>query len=119
MSALHKLLSKERCLEVIATARFFFLIILSCCFFLILLQTKLSAQTSKEEDSLNKALLVQKNTADRINTLFALGKYYYNKSDYRKALENDRILIDLIGKHGTKADSAKAFRHIGLVKMEM
>jgi signal transduction histidine kinase len=119
MSALHKLLSKERCLEVIATARFFFLIILSCCFFLILLQTKLSAQTSKEEDSLNKALLVQKNTADRINTLFALGKYYYNKSDYRKALENDRILIDLIGKHGTKADSAKAFRHIGLVMMEM
>lgn len=72
-----------------------------------------------EIDSLKKVTGSQQKTTDRISSMFALGKAYYNASDYRNALETDRNLLELIRTDGSRADSAKAFRHIGLVLMEM
>lgn len=82
-------------------------------------QMQAGAQVNKEIDSLETAFKAQTNAKAKISTLFALGKAYYSASEYRKALETDRKLIEIINKSGTKADSAKAFRHIGLVMMEM
>ncbi|MBK7028345.1 MAG: tetratricopeptide repeat protein [Bacteroidales bacterium] len=85
----------------------------------LLVLPKLNAQESREIDSLQEVLSKKLVPEKRIASLYALGKAYFNASDYRKALETDRKLIEVISKSGTLADSAKAFRHIGLVMLEM
>lgn len=74
---------------------------------------------SPEIDSLQGLLRQNQDPAERITTLYALGKAYYSSSDYRSALDTDRKLIELIRTSGSREDSAKAFRHIALVMMEM
>lgn len=85
---------------------------------LLLLILTVSGKSS-EIDSLKKVIGSRQKANDRISSMFALGKAYYNASDYRNALETDRNLLELIRTDGNRADSAKAFRHIGLVLMEM
>jgi signal transduction histidine kinase len=87
--------------------------------FLFLFIFTLNVCGSNEIDSLQKVFSQNLKADARIKTLFALGKAYYNESEYRNALDTDRKLIELINKSGTKEDSATAFRQIGLVMMEM
>jgi len=93
--------------------------VLQYSFLLLLLLSAATVSGINEIDSLQAVLKNQLKPEEKIKTYFALGKAYYNESDYRKALETDRKLIEIVGKSGSKADSAKAFRHIGLVMMEM
>ncbi|NVO20058.1 MAG: tetratricopeptide repeat-containing sensor histidine kinase [Bacteroidetes bacterium] len=79
----------------------------------------LNAFATSKIDSLQAALKSHEKASDKISTMLELGAAYVSKSDYRMALESDRKLIDYVSKYGTKSDSAKAFRHIGLVTMGM
>ena len=69
-------------------------------------------------DSLKTALTKTISSQDKINTLSALGKAYYNESDLDNALKTETQLLEIISKHGTKLDSAKCFRLIGLIYMQ-
>jgi len=70
-------------------------------------------------DSLNQALTKPLSSKDKINTLYALGKAYYDKSDLKEALETQSQLLEEISRHGTKSDSAKCLKLTGLVYMQM
>jgi len=69
-------------------------------------------------DSLKHTLIKKLSNEDKIKTLFALSKAYYDESELDKALETENQLLEIISKHGTKADSAKCFRLIGLVYLK-
>jgi signal transduction histidine kinase len=73
---------------------------------------------SKEADSLKLVLAKSLTPQEKIKTLSALGKAYYNGSELDKALETEYQLLDIVSKHGAKIDSAKCFRLIGLVYMQ-
>ena len=76
------------------------------------------APKAPETDSLKLVLLKQLSSQDKIKTLSALGKAYYNESNLDSALKTEYQLLEVISKHGTKIDSAKCFRIIGLVYMQ-
>ncbi len=69
-------------------------------------------------DSLKQVMTKKLTPQDQINTLFELGKAYYHNSELENALKTDYQLLELIGRHGTKADSAKCLRLIGLAYMQ-
>ncbi len=73
---------------------------------------------SKEADSLKLVLAKDLTPKEKIKTLSALGKAYYNNSELDKALETEYELLDLVSKHGAKIDSAKCYRLIGLVYLQ-
>jgi len=73
---------------------------------------------NKDADSLNRVLLKTLTPKEKITTLSALGKAYYNESELDKALETEYKLLEIISKHGAKIDSANCFRLIGLVYMQ-
>ena len=73
---------------------------------------------SKEADSLKVVLAKTLTPNEKIKTLSALAKAYYTNSELDKALETNYQLLELVSKHGTKIDSAKCFRLIGLVYMQ-
>jgi signal transduction histidine kinase len=73
---------------------------------------------TSESDSLKQALIKPLSPGDRIKILAALGKAYYTASDLDKALETQNQLLELISKHGTKADSAKYYRLTGLIYLQ-
>ena len=66
-------------------------------------------------DSLKIVLARTVAPKDKIKTLLALGKAYYNDSDLNNALNTENQLLEIISKHGTKLDSAKCLRMIGLI----
>jgi signal transduction histidine kinase len=70
-------------------------------------------------DSLINAVKKAKTPKDKISPLFELGKAYYNESEIDKALENNKELIEIISKHGSKNDSARYFRLMGLIYLKM
>lgn len=72
-----------------------------------------------ETDSLNQALKKTNSPKDRISTLYELSIAYKNASELNKALETTNTLIELINKHGNKADSARYFRITGLIYLKM
>lgn len=72
----------------------------------------------RESDSLKQALTTLHSPKDKIKTLSALGKAYYDESELDKALETEHQLLELISEHGTKTDSAKCFRLIGLIYLQ-
>jgi signal transduction histidine kinase len=78
----------------------------------------LNKSASTEIDSLKLALTNKLTSKEKISTLAALGKAYLNESELDLALKTDYELLDLVSKHGTKADSAKCFRLIGLVYLQ-
>lgn len=59
---------------------------------------------SKEADSLKLVLAKDLTPKEKIKTLSALGKAYYNNSELDKALETEYELLDLVSKHGAKID---------------
>ncbi len=69
-------------------------------------------------DSIKAVLAKTVNPVDKIKTLSALGKAYYNESDLDNALKTENQLLEIISKHGTKIDSAKCFRLTGLIYMQ-
>jgi signal transduction histidine kinase len=69
-------------------------------------------------DSLTLLLKKPQSHRDKIITLSALGKAYYNESELDEALETQKQLLESISKHGTKLDSAKCFRLFGLIYMK-
>lgn len=69
-------------------------------------------------DSLKKVMQNKLNPAEKIQTMFALGKEYLGKSDLDNALINNTKLLELISVSGTKKDSAKIMRYLGLVYMK-
>jgi len=71
-----------------------------------------------ETDSLNRLLSHPLSPRDKIVTLSALGKDYYNASELDKAIETQNQLLEIISKHGTKVDSGKCFRLFGLIYMK-
>ncbi len=71
-----------------------------------------------EIDSLNKVLDRNLKPADKIQTMFALGKAYYSNMDLDNAIKNNSLLLEYISLHGTKKDSAKVMRYLGLVYMK-
>ncbi len=93
--------------------------LLTCCLMFVQASDLMAATITTEIDSLQKVLRTTNQPEGRIQTLFALGKAYYDKAELRKALETHRKLLELISRSGSKADSAKAFRSTGLVMMEM
>ena len=72
-----------------------------------------------ETDSLKSVLTKKLSPKDKIKTLYELGKAYYAESDHTAGLKTDNELLEVISQYGTKADSAKCFRLIGLVYMQM
>jgi signal transduction histidine kinase len=94
------------------------LICLNPVFLLSTFSETVRAPKSKETDSLKLVLLKRLSTQDKIKTLSALGKAYYNESNLDSALKTEYSLLEVISKHGTKIDSAKCFRIIGLVYMQ-
>ena len=72
----------------------------------------------RESDSLKQSLTKTLSPQDKIKTLSALGKAYYNESELDKALDTEHQLLEIISKHGTKIDSAKCFRLIGLIYLQ-
>lgn len=97
-----------------ACNRFMLIVSLISC-----LLTLNDASANTEIDSLKSILTRQNNPKDRISSLSALGRAYYVTGDHRNALETNKQLIELVSKYGTRSDSAKAFRNLGLVVMEM
>lgn len=71
-----------------------------------------------DSDSLKHALTKSLSPDDKIKTLSALGKAYYNESELDKALEIQNQLLEVISKYGTKTDSAKCFRLTGLIYLQ-
>lgn len=98
----------------------------SSCFVLLILLLSgipsrlLAANEPKisEIDSLNKVLDRNLKPADKIQTMFALGKAYYSNMDLDNAIKNNTLLLEYISLHGTKKDSAKVMRYLGLVYMK-
>src|SRR5665647_2644057 len=77
-----------------------------------------SLPVKSDTDSLKHQLAKPQSPPDKIKTLSALGKAYYTESELDKALETEYQLLEVISKHGTKNDSAKCFRLIGLVYLQ-
>ncbi len=73
---------------------------------------------NRESDSLKQVLTKALTPQEKIKTLSALGKAYYNESELDKALETEQQLLEVISKHGAKIDSAKCFRLIGLIYLQ-
>ena len=69
-------------------------------------------------DSLKQELAKNQTDENKIKTLFALSKAYYNESNLDTALATGKQLLEVVGKHGTIADSAKSFRLVGLIYMQ-
>ncbi len=72
-----------------------------------------------EIDSLILASQKAGTPKEKISTLFELSKTYKDVSELNLALETNTRLMDIISKHGTKADSAKCFRLTGLIYLKM
>jgi len=98
-----------------------------CCVLLICLYPAIIISASADPapqakatatDSLKQLLSKPQSSQNKIKTLFALGKAYYNEPDLDNALKTDNQLLKVISKYGTKADSAKCFRMIGLVYLQ-
>ena len=105
----------EGCLGIKSYLISFFI----CC--LVITSANLYAVTAPsnpESDSLKQVLTKKLAPQDKIKTLSALGKAYYLESDLENALKTDNELLVYISKHGTKADSAKCIRLIGLVYIQ-
>jgi len=96
--------------------------IISFLFFLFLTLTGNAGNPpvpeTRESDSLRQVLKKTLSSGDRIKTLAALGKAYFNASDLEKALEIENQLLELVSKYGTKADSAKYYRLTGLIYLQ-
>lgn len=71
-----------------------------------------------ETDSLKQLLAKPQSPRDKIVTLSALGKEYYDGSELEKAIETQDQLMEVICEHGTKTDSAKCYRLKGLIYMK-
>jgi len=82
---------------------------------------ELNAAISPEKaviDSLKQAIATQTSAESKIQSLFALSKAYFNEPSLDASLETDFQLLEFISQYGTKADSAKCFRHIGLIYLQ-
>ena len=71
-----------------------------------------------ETDSLKAVLAKPLKPADKIKSLAALGKAYYNQSDLDNALKTEYQLLEVVSQHGSKKDSAALFRLLGLIYMQ-
>ena len=69
-------------------------------------------------DSLKIELSKSQSDQNKIKTLLALSKAYYSESNLDTALATGKKLLEVVGKHGTIADSAKSFRLVGLIYMQ-
>lgn len=69
-------------------------------------------------DSLTLLLSKPQTPKEKINTLLALTKAYYTESDLEKALETGKQSLAVIRQYGTKTDSAKYFRLVGLIYLK-
>jgi len=73
---------------------------------------------ASETDSLKAVLAKPLKPADKIKTLAALGKVYYNNSDLDNALKTEYQLLEVVSQYGSKTDSASLFRLLGLIYMQ-
>ena len=97
------------------------IVILSCVIYCIIGHCTLYAAILPKQntiDSLKQELAKNQSDQDKIKTLFALSKAYYNESSLDSALFISKDLLEFVGKHGTLADSAKSFRLVGLIYMQ-
>ncbi len=69
-------------------------------------------------DSLTLLLSKPQTPKEKINILLALTKAYYSESDLDKALATGNQSLAVIRQYGTKTDSAKYFRLIGLIYLQ-
>ncbi len=97
---------------------FIFLIIVSVFQFNSIAALPIISKENRKSDSLKLELSKVASPQAEMELLFALGKAYYNESELESALKADLQLLELISKYGTKADSAKCYRMIGLVYMQ-
>jgi signal transduction histidine kinase len=97
---------------------FVFLIIVSLFQFNSKAALPIIGKENRKSDSLKQELSKVASPQGKMELLFALGKAYYNESELESALKTDLQLLEFISKFGTKADSAKCYRMIGLVYMQ-
>jgi len=69
-------------------------------------------------DGLRLELAKNQSDQDKIKTLLALSKAYYNESNLDSAMATGQLLLEAVDKNGTIADSAKSFRLVGLIYMQ-
>jgi signal transduction histidine kinase len=75
--------------------------------------------THSDIDSLKSVLTKTLSPQDKIKTLYKLGKTQLDESDLNNALKTSSQLFEVIGKYGTQNDSAKCYRLIGLIYLQM
>jgi len=118
LSDLLHFLHKESLKPVRIKWLIFLLIFFNLCFTAHSFSNTVSSPETPEMDSLNLILKKPLSPKDKIITLSALSKAYYNETELDKAEETQKLLLEEISKHGTKMDSAKYFRLAGLIYLK-